>query len=601
MNNVTPRPGLTPPQQVITVVHRLSGWKLLSLLASRRMPRVLGVDDLPLTPDVHTNIVAGYVTSDGRTIIACLPQAEVEAEASMPPKLFGGFPNMQSEESELSVVRGDGVEFKATFVGLDASTGLSLLEVAEPIVPPAPAPPAAPSLTEGQHVRLFAPGPVEPTAASAATTPASQTPAPEALAATEAKLSEGDAGVVYAGMGAVEAQLAGITRAPTGKAIKAAVRGERLSPEWTGAIALNDAGALVGIVAPGGGEDNVGTQLIPADVIKGAASRVLARRGSVPQPWLGARGETVAAAPLDKFLANGWPRDEAQALLGRRLGVLLTSVAPGTPAALAGLRPGDVVSRIDTRQVNGLDDFSFFLKEAGGGSTLDFTVLRAAKQLPLKMAVRLSEAQNPASATGEAEARALLERARMFEADARVIEAKAKTAEAEARADVERARRAEREARAAGDARRVEEAERRIAEGVRKIAAAQTRAGEAIKQLGEAINYAGQAERRLAELSRTRFGLLGRMHLIEGLDAIGISQKLAARFQAQGGLLVISVRPDSRADTLGLRAGDVIETIDGKLIPAPDESLDPRPDNLDNLTLGVVRAGQKLTFQLPRR
>ena len=39
-----------------------------------------------------------------------------------------------TEPSPLSLVRGDGVEFKARFVGLDASTGLSLLEAEQAVV-----------------------------------------------------------------------------------------------------------------------------------------------------------------------------------------------------------------------------------------------------------------------------------------------------------------------------------------------------------------------------------------------------------------------------------------------------------------------------------
>ncbi len=44
-------------------------------------------------------------------------------------------------------------------------------------------------------------------------------------------------------------------------------------------------------------------------------------------------------------------------------------------------------------------------------------------------------------------------------------------------------------------------------------------------------------------------------------------------------------------------AGDVIETVGGELIPGPDQSFDfsrtTRP-----LTLGIIRAGQKINIQL---
>src|SRR5215207_6413849 len=68
-----------PPRQVVTVVHRLSGWKLLTWLAVSGPP-ALEIDKLPSASDVHTNIVAGFVSNDGRSVMARLPQAEAELE-----------------------------------------------------------------------------------------------------------------------------------------------------------------------------------------------------------------------------------------------------------------------------------------------------------------------------------------------------------------------------------------------------------------------------------------------------------------------------------------------------------------------------------------
>src|SRR5205814_1421230 len=48
-----PQRAAVPRRQVVTVVHRLSGWKLLTWLATSGPP-ALELEDLPSTDDVHT-------------------------------------------------------------------------------------------------------------------------------------------------------------------------------------------------------------------------------------------------------------------------------------------------------------------------------------------------------------------------------------------------------------------------------------------------------------------------------------------------------------------------------------------------------------------
>lgn len=589
-----PSPMPAPPRHVITVVHRLSGWKLLTMLSSSRAPRVVEVDDLPRGSDVHTNIVAGFVSEDGRTVVACLPQAEAEAEAAFQmPNFFNDKDSSDDDplksvagNSEIIVVRHDGREFKARFVGLDGSTGLSFLEVAEPLLPPAPVaanPPTTPNLNEGQRVRLYAPEPLRQVLSGG---PIGDTGSTEEI--------------VYAQMGAVEARLTDILRAPSGKVVQAGVRAPGLSPAWAGSIAVNNAGHLVGILSQNGAGGE--TRLIPAEVVQRAASRVLARRASVPKPWLGVRGDAVALTPLAGLLSVGWPEERAHALLNKRQGVVLTSVAPGTPAALAGLRPGDVIARVSEREVRSVEDFSLFLRDAGGGSTLNFTVLRAQEQSPLNLSVTLSGAQNPVNATQEAELRAAATRARITLNQERLLEAKARFAVAEARGALEKARVAEVEARRSSDAKRLEDARRSLVDATLAVDATEKRAGEIAKRVAEASRAFASAQAQMGEALRAR-GSYAKWRLIDGVEAIGISSKLASRFHAEGGMLVVSVLPGSEAEAIGLQAGDVIETLDGKPLPLRDKAFDFKfefTNNLD-LNLGVVRAGQKITLKLPSR
>ena len=486
-----------PPRRVAAVIHRLGGWKLLARLAASRASRVVAVEDLPPDPGAHANVVAGYVCADGRTVVTHLPQAEVEvASFSLPSQFFGANPPPARGASEFLVVRDDGAEFKAEFVGFDASTGLSILQVPSPLLAPAPAgAPPPPPLNEGQRLRLYAPEPL-PRPAARTSTPA---PPSQTLA--------GQSGVVYTSMGAVEGLLAEVRRAPTGQAIAATVRAEHLSPERAGAVAFDDSGALLGIVT--GAPEGQPARLIPAEAVAGAARRVLARRASAPRPWLGARGDALAAATLEKLLDRGWRQEEAAALLRQRAGVLLTAVAPGTPADKAGLKPGDVVWRVSDQAVSGVEDFAFFLDEAGVGSTLNFTVLRARRNDPLKLAVTLSGAYNPADATRAAEKSAL------------------------------------------------------------------------------------------SAVARVAPKIPPRAPLLDGLNFVGLSPKLASRFRARAGLIVVSVKVGSRAEAAGLRPGDVIETVNGKLLDPASAAMPALFETPQALKLGVVRAGQSFTLTVP--
>ena len=133
----TPRPAVAPvpPREVVTVVHRLSGWKLLAWLATSGPP-ALELDELPSMKDSHTNIVAGYIYEDGRTVVARLSQAEVDLESfslpPTPPGFFAPTAGAPVPEPEYLLVTAEGKRVEAKFVGIDASTGLTMLEAKEP-------------------------------------------------------------------------------------------------------------------------------------------------------------------------------------------------------------------------------------------------------------------------------------------------------------------------------------------------------------------------------------------------------------------------------------------------------------------------------------
>src|SRR5688572_15193692 len=82
------RPATTPAAdrkssapQVVTVVHRLNGLKMVRLLLrnQQEVEAIANLDDaFKLMDDVHTNVIAGLALEDGQTVAAWLPEWEVE-------------------------------------------------------------------------------------------------------------------------------------------------------------------------------------------------------------------------------------------------------------------------------------------------------------------------------------------------------------------------------------------------------------------------------------------------------------------------------------------------------------------------------------------
>ncbi|MGI9106331.1 MAG: PDZ domain-containing protein [Pyrinomonadaceae bacterium] len=561
------------PPPVIAVVHHISGWKLRALLTPSEAP-VASVFDENF---VRTNIVAGFIMSDGRSVMARLPHAEAQML-----NLSTAFRDLKmtattEDAGLLLLVRPDGMQFNARFIGFDASTGLSLLESEQPLLTPVSEADIVMPVV-GQRVRVISPVRAEiPTAI-----PAGQTaPRPE-------DAPVGEEGVIYMNMGEELGKLREIKRSPSGKAMEVTIELNHVQPEWTGGVALSETGTLVGIIEE---SHERATRLLSAESVRGAANRVKTRRASVPQPWLGARGDAVAFAPLDLLIARGWPRDEARTLLQQQRGVLLTSVAPGTPAALAGLRPGDVVSRIGPHDVRGIEDMSSMLKELGGNMRAEFTVLRARSQ-PLNVSVCLSESSSPALDTARVELGA---------------------AQSEFRAKLIAVERAHEEVRRhRTEFRRIEDDLRRVyqpgqeksglMEQLRheqaRIHATQEQARKIELDYQLWRTLAGEAEARYRAASEAYRGLAHKPLLSLGMEAVAVSTATAKFFgSTESGLLVMSVQPGSAAAQIKIQIGDFIESINEQRFSDADWNFAFSADFNTDLSFDILRKGQKLTLK----
>jgi serine protease Do len=170
-------------------------------------------------------------------------------------------------------------------------------------------------------------------------------------------------------MGSIEGRVHEVLSAPSGGVARFKVSAPRLSKANIGGVAVNQAGETIGIID---GLEGSEASVLPVALIKRAAQRVLERQASVPRPWLGVKGE------------------RASALAGKHRGIMLTSIVPGSPAELAALRAGDVILKVDDKDIQTADDFTWWLEQAGPSSSVEFTVARPDRPAEEPLNVKLS-------------------------------------------------------------------------------------------------------------------------------------------------------------------------------------------------------------------
>jgi serine protease Do len=150
-----------------------------------------------------------------------------------------------------------------------------------------------------------------------------------------------------------------------------------INPGNSGGALVDMNGRLVGvntlIFSRGGGSNGVGFA-IPAEMVKRVVDAAV-RGGTLVRPWLGAKGESVTSQIA---VSLG---------LDRPKGVLIDNVYPGSPAAKAGLKKGDVVLSIDGREVFDDKGMKFIAATKAEGETVDMTVLSGGRTRLMRAAL----------------------------------------------------------------------------------------------------------------------------------------------------------------------------------------------------------------------
>jgi len=152
-----------------------------------------------------------------------------------------------------------------------------------------------------------------------------------------------------------------------------------INPGNSGGALVDMSGQLVGIntaiFTRSGGSQGIGFA-IPANMVRVVVASAKGGSNAVQRPWLGAKLQQVTADIADSMG------------LKRPVGALVANVTPGSPAAQAGLKPGDVIMSVDNQTVDDVNafDYRFATQPLGGTATL--TLLRGGRELNAKVALQ---------------------------------------------------------------------------------------------------------------------------------------------------------------------------------------------------------------------
>jgi S1-C subfamily serine protease len=147
-----------------------------------------------------------------------------------------------------------------------------------------------------------------------------------------------------------------------------------INPGNSGGPLVNALGEVIGvnssIYSPTGGSVGLGFA-IPINRAKRVTEDMLAH-GSVRRPWIGAK----LTLPQ---------RSDTRAIVAA--GAVVETVVPGSPAARAGLRPGDDIVSSRGRRIRNAFDWEAELLDLRVGERVPIVVRRAGRELPLTVEI----------------------------------------------------------------------------------------------------------------------------------------------------------------------------------------------------------------------
>jgi serine protease Do/serine protease DegQ len=157
-----------------------------------------------------------------------------------------------------------------------------------------------------------------------------------------------------------------------------------INPGNSGGALINLRGEVIGIntaiIGPGGGNVGIGFA-VPSNMAR-AVMRQLIRFGEVRRGRLG-----IVMQDLTPELAESLGVE-------RRAGAALTEVQPGSPAADAGLRVGDIVVGLNGSPVHGSAELRAHLGVIAAGESIDLRILRGREERVVRVRIAEIEARH---------------------------------------------------------------------------------------------------------------------------------------------------------------------------------------------------------------
>jgi S1-C subfamily serine protease len=142
----------------------------------------------------------------------------------------------------------------------------------------------------------------------------------------------------------------------------------------SGGAFVNTTGALIGInsqiLSPTGGNIGIGFA-IPSNMARSVMDQLI-ERGKVERGYLG-----VTVQPMSSDLARSFGLKEVS-------GVVVNSVQVGGPAEKAGLKTGDVITRLNGNKVEDPNSFRNEVANAAPGKSISLTLIRDGKEMEIQ-------------------------------------------------------------------------------------------------------------------------------------------------------------------------------------------------------------------------
>ena len=146
-----------------------------------------------------------------------------------------------------------------------------------------------------------------------------------------------------------------------------------INPGNSGGALINAIGEVIGIntaiFSQSGGSHGIGFA-VPIQLAREVMTQII-EHGRVIRGWLGITGQNLTGALAESLGIE------------MRAGILVSGVLEGGPADGAGIKPGDLIVKLDRRPVSGSQDMLKMVAAKAPGSPLSVTVIRDGKALDL--------------------------------------------------------------------------------------------------------------------------------------------------------------------------------------------------------------------------